>query len=90
MSRLWPRKKNRLQKVLEDANTKLGSVVSKIDGKSSMKMIRSLLEKDDLSREEISDMARGKLKSKVPQLVDALNGRVTPITGSLSDSIWTT
>jgi transposase len=69
--------KNRLQKVLEDANIKLGSVVSKIDGKSSMKMIHALLEKDVLSREDISDMARGKLKSKVPQLVEALNGRVT-------------
>lgn len=57
--------KNRLQKVLEDANIKLGSVVSKIDGKSSMKMIHALLEKDVLSREEISEMARGKLKSKV-------------------------
>jgi transposase len=69
--------KNRLQKVLEDANIKLGSVVSKIYGKSSMRMIQSLLEKDELSREEISEMARGKLKSKVPQLVEALNGRVT-------------
>jgi transposase len=69
--------KNRLQKVLEDANIKLGSVVSKIDGKSSMKMIHALLEKDVFSREDISDMARGKLKSKVPQLVEALNGRVT-------------
>jgi transposase len=69
--------KNRLQKVLEDANIKLGSVVSKIDGKSSMKMIHALLEKDVLSRDEISEMARGKLKSKVPQLVEALNGRVT-------------
>ena len=69
--------KNRLQKVLEDANIKLGSVVSKIDGKSSVKMIQALLEKDVLSRDDISEMARGKLKSKVPQLVEALNGRVT-------------
>jgi transposase len=69
--------KNRLQKVLEDANIKLGSVVSKIDGKSSMKMIHALLEKDVLSREDISEMARGKLKSKVPKLVEALKGRVT-------------
>jgi transposase len=37
--------KNRLQKVLEDANIKLGSVVSNIDGKSSKRMIQSLLEK---------------------------------------------
>jgi transposase len=69
--------KNRIQKVLEDANIKLGSVVSKIDGVSSMNMIRALLKKDELSREEIADMARGRLKSKVDQLVEALNGKVT-------------
>jgi transposase len=69
--------KNRIQKVLEDANIKLASVVSKIDGTSSMNMIRALLDKDRLSKEEIADMARGKLKNKVDQLVEALNGKVT-------------
>ena len=69
--------KNRIQKVLEDANIKLASVVSKIDGVSSMTMIQALLDKDRLSKEEITDMARGKLKSKVDQLVEALNGKVT-------------
>ncbi len=69
--------KNRIQKVLEDANIKLASVVSKIDGVSSMNMIRALLNKDEISREEIADMARGKLKSKVDQLAEALNGKVT-------------
>jgi len=69
--------KNRIQKVLEDANIKLASVVSKIDGVSSMNMIQALLKKDRLSKEEIADMARGRLKNKVGQLVEALNGRVT-------------
>jgi transposase len=69
--------KNRIQKVLEDANIKLASVVSKIDGISSMNMIHALLNKDKLSKEEIVAMARGKLKSKVDQLVEALNGKVT-------------
>jgi transposase len=69
--------KNRIQKVLEDANIKLASVVSQIDGVSSMDMIRSLLNKDTLTREEIALMARGKLKRKVDQLVEALNGKVT-------------
>jgi transposase len=69
--------KNRIQKVLEDANIKLASVVSKIDGVSSMNMIRALMKNDRLSREEIADMARGKLKNKVDQLVEALNGKVT-------------
>ncbi|HWQ18820.1 MAG TPA: IS110 family transposase [Methanotrichaceae archaeon] len=69
--------KNRLQKVLEDANIKLGSVVSDVYGKSSMRMIHALLEKEKLSREEIADMAKGKLKKKVDRLVEALNGKVT-------------
>jgi transposase len=69
--------KNRIQKVLEDANIKLASVVSKIDGVSSMNMIQALLKKDSLSKEDIVVMARGKLKSKVDQLAEALNGKVT-------------
>jgi transposase len=42
-----------------------------------MSMIKALLKKDKLSREEIADMSRGKLKNKVDQLVEALNGKVT-------------
>jgi ABC-type phosphate transport system permease subunit len=64
--------KNRLTKVLEDANIKLSSVVSKIYGVFSLNMIRALLEKDKLSREEISEMAKGKLKKKADLLEKAL------------------
>lgn len=69
--------KNRLQKVLEDANIKLTSVVSKVDGKSSMNMIQALLTKDELTREDIKAMVYGKLRSKTDQLVEALNGKLT-------------
>jgi transposase len=62
---------------MEDANIKLASVVSKIDGVSSMNMIRALMKKDKLSKEEISNMARGKLKNEVDQLAEAPNGKVT-------------
>jgi transposase len=69
--------KNRLVKVLESANIRLSSVVSKIYGVSSLAMIRSLLEKDKLSRVEISLMAKGKLKKKVDLLEKSLNGNIT-------------
>jgi transposase len=69
--------KNRLQKVLEDANIKLASVVSEIDGVSSMNMIEALMTKDQLTREEIASMVHGKLRSKIDQLVEALNGKLT-------------
>lgn len=69
--------KNRVQKVLEDANIKISSVVSKVFGISSLNMIGVLLEKDALSIDEIEEMAKGKLKKKVNQLVEALNGNIT-------------
>jgi transposase len=69
--------KNRVQKVLEDANIKISSVVSKVFGISSLNMIGMLMEKDELSVEEIAKMAKGKLKNKVNQLVEALNGNVS-------------
>jgi transposase len=69
--------KNRLIKVLEAANIKLSSVVSKIYGVSSLAMIRCLLEKDRLSREDISQMAKGKLRRKIDLLEKALNGKIT-------------
>jgi transposase len=56
--------KNRVQKVLEDANIKISSVVSKVFGVSSPNMICVLLEKDELSEEEISKLAKGALKKK--------------------------
>jgi transposase len=69
--------KNRVVKVLEDANIKLSSVVTKIYGVSSLSMIHALLEKDKLSRDEICEMAKGKLKKKVDLLEKALDGRLS-------------
>jgi transposase len=69
--------KNRLNKVLEDANIKLSSVVTKICGVSSLKMLHALLAKDKLSREEIAEMAKGKLKKKIHLLEKALDGKIT-------------
>ena len=54
---------------------KISSVVSKVFGVTSLNMIGVLLEKDELSAaEEIGQMANGKLKKKINQLVEALNG----------------
>lgn len=69
--------KNRIQKVLEDANIKLTSVVSKVDGVSSMKMIEALLNQEEITREDIIAMVHGKLKNKIDALLKALDGRLT-------------
>jgi transposase len=67
--------KNRIQKVLEDANIKLASVASDIFGLSGRAMLDALLG-GDMSPEEMAELARGKMRSKIPQLVDALEGRL--------------
>lgn len=69
------RQLNRIQKVLEGANIKLGSVVSNITGVSSLEMLRSIANGNhDL--EELANYARGKMKQKKEQLKLALQGYI--------------
>jgi len=65
--------KNRVQKVLEDANVKISSVVSDTFGVSASRMIEAILA-GDLNPEAISDLAVGKLKGKKEELKKALVG----------------
>lgn len=67
--------RNRLSKLLEQANIKLGSVVSDVFGKSGWAMLEAIVA-DDRSAEDIADLARGRLRSKRPELLLALDGRV--------------
>jgi transposase len=67
---------NRLQKILEDANIKLGSVASDVLGASGRDMIRALIE-GKLSAAQMAELARYRLRSKIPQLREALTGRVS-------------
>ncbi|MFL5690323.1 MAG: IS110 family transposase [Ktedonobacteraceae bacterium] len=66
---------NRLHKVLETANIKLSSVVTDVLGKSGRSMLSALI--DGVSdAEALADLARGSLRKKLPQLQEALQGRV--------------
>ena len=65
--------KNRVQKVLEDANVKLSSVVSDTFGVSAGRMIEAILA-GNLDVDSISDLAIGKLKDKKEELKKALVG----------------
>jgi len=67
---------NRIHKVLEDANVKLGAVASDVLGKSGRAMLRALLAgEQDL--EKLADLACGVLRKKIPQLKLALEGHCT-------------
>lgn len=64
---------NRIQKFLEDANIKLSSVVSDITGVSAQDMIHHLI-KQDMTPQEMSELARGRLRTKITELEKALEG----------------
>ena len=63
----------RLHKGLEDANIKLGDVATDLGGTSAQLMLHALVE-GDLTPEAMADLARGSLRSKQAQLVQALTG----------------
>ncbi|MFL5591227.1 MAG: IS110 family transposase [Ktedonobacteraceae bacterium] len=66
---------NRVQKVLETANIKLSSVASDVLGKSGRDMLDALLAGIS-DAETLADLARGRLRAKLPALREALEGRV--------------
>jgi transposase len=68
---------NRLQKTLEGANIKLGSVATDVLGVSGRHMLAALVAgtSDPTS---LAELARGKLRDKLPLLERALTGRIGP------------
>jgi transposase len=68
---------NRIQKILESANIKLGNVATDVLGTSGRAMLRALIagERDAM---QLADLARGVLRRKRDDLALALTGRVTP------------
>jgi transposase len=66
----------RIQKTLEDAGIKLDSVASDVLGVSGRAMLAALVagERDS---DVLADMARGRLRLKIPALRQALRGRFT-------------
>jgi transposase len=66
---------NRVQKVLETANIKLSSVATDVLGKSGRDMLEALIAGIS-DAETLVDLARGRLRAKLPALREALDGRV--------------
>jgi len=66
---------NRVQKLLEDANSTLASVASDLMGKSARQMLAALLEGQE-DPAILAEYARASLRSKRPLLEQALQGRV--------------
>jgi transposase len=64
----------RVQKVLEDAGIKLDSVASDVLGASGRLMLRALID-GERDPDVLAELAIKRLRSKIPQLREALRGR---------------
>jgi transposase len=67
----------RIQKVLEDANIKLGSVLSEVLGVSGRAMLGAIIEGES-DPHRLADLAQGTARRKHDELVEALHGRIRP------------
>src|SRR4051794_9006932 len=67
------REKQRLEKILEDAQIKLGSIIRDVHGVSGRQMLEAMIagERDP---HVLADMALGRMRVKIPQLRQALTG----------------
>ncbi len=69
---------NRLHKLLEGANLKLGAVAADILGKSGRAMLDALLGGEQ-EPAVLAELARGRMRAKLPLLRQALAGRLRPV-----------
>ncbi len=67
---------NRIHKVLEDANIKLSSVASDILGVSGRAMLDAVIA-GETDEKKLADLAQRKMRGKIPELQQALRGRLT-------------
>jgi transposase len=67
---------NRLQKLLEESNIKLSSVASNALGVSGRRILKELA-KGNRDAAELAELALRRLREKIPQLREALEGRMS-------------
>jgi transposase len=67
---------NRIQKILEDANVKLGSVATDVMGVSGRAIIGAIVE-GEADSNKLAELARRRLRAKIPELRMALQGQVS-------------
>ena len=69
------REVNRVQKILEDANLKLASVATNVMGGSGRQMLAAIIAGVE-DPQAMAELAKGRLRTKIPELERALKGQV--------------
>jgi len=73
------RELNRLQKMLEGANIKLGNVVSEITGDTATRLIKLAVSNESLTEDQIAAARDPKCKASVEAFQNALTGILSPL-----------
>lgn len=81
------RELNRLQKMLEGGNIKLGSMLTHINGKSGRKFLELLLSGEEISLEAVDKLRNYQLHSSAEDLLQSLDGFLSPLQKKLLRSI---
>ncbi|ACV61096.1 transposase IS116/IS110/IS902 family protein [Desulfofarcimen acetoxidans DSM 771] len=68
--------KNRIHKTLQDANIKLTTYISDIFGVSRRNLLEAIICGQVIKPADLDVLIKGKLRKKIPEIVDALNGRL--------------
>jgi transposase len=80
------REANRLHKALEDTGIKLDCVATDILGRSGRAMLNALVA-GTTDPEVLADLAKGRMRAKIPALREALEGRFEPLHALLIGAI---
>lgn len=80
--------KNRIQKMLESSNIKLGTVISDVFGVSGRRLLERLVEQGYIDADDIEHRVHRSVKAKVPQLAESLFGTLTEHQIKLIRNCW--
>ena len=70
--------RNRFQKILEDANIKLSSVLNDVFGATGTKIINHILASESYRPEQLLHYVHGRVKASREDIKEALTGYITP------------
>ena len=81
---------NRLQKLLEGANIKIGSVLSTITGKTTMNLLDYVLNNDEMMDEKTAEtLIISRLSASVKEVTEAMEGIMTPFQKTMMKQVLT-
>jgi transposase len=78
---------NRLQKMLESANIKLGNIVSSVTNRSAVNMIKTVIQNENITIEQIAAVRDYRCKSNAGEFFDAMTGVVSPLQRELFNEV---